>query len=304
MKFSLRTIMMPVVTCLIIITSANTGKGDEIYREFTGKNKIALKTLSGSCEIRRSESDKVTIRVIDNTRPRNAFEASIKDRGNSLRLTETIHESSSGNSKWLLTVPDGMDISFRSTSGSIEISDISGKFMSNSTSGSSGIKNCKGEFNFNSASGSYDIYECEGQFDIHSASGDVDIRGVTITDRSDFGSASGDINGRGIIVKANSNFGSASGDANITIGQSPEADLNVGSASGDAFLDYNGVEMVGYFEISARKYGGSIRTDVEFEKEEEFTKSDQKYIKKTARFKDITPFISIGTSTGRAELRR
>jgi DUF4097 and DUF4098 domain-containing protein YvlB len=286
------------------MTLTNTGKGDEIYKEFTGKDRITLKTLSGDCEIRRSDSDKITIRVIDSTRPRDAFEISIKDLGNSLRLTETIHGTSHGESKWILTVPDDMDISFRSTSGRIEISNLSGEFMSNSASGSSMIKNCRGEFDFHSASGDQNIYDCEGQFDIHSASGDVNIRGITITDLSDFGSASGDINGRGVIVKAKSNFGSASGDANITIDRSPQADLDVGSASGNALLDYNGIEMVGYFEISAKKHGGVIKSDVEFEKEEEFTRNHQKYIKKTVRFKDITPFISVGSSTGRAELRR
>jgi DUF4097 and DUF4098 domain-containing protein YvlB len=304
MKRNLENVLISLAGFFLIFLLTELAFGDEIYREYTGKDQITIKTLAGNCEIRPSHSDKITVRVINSVRPKDAFDADFKDRGNTLVFTENLRGSSSGASRWLITAPDGIDINFRSTSGSMSIADLTGKFMSNTASGDVEVERCRGEFNFESASGGYDIYNCEGEFDIHGASGNLRLKDIIVNSPSEFASASGDVNGRGIIVKSKSTFGSASGSVEIVLGDSPAADLNVGSASGDATLDYNGAEPIGFFEMTAKRYDGVIKSDIEFDKEEQFTKNDQLYIRKTARLKDDMPYISVGTGTGRAELRR
>jgi hypothetical protein len=127
---------------------------------------------------------------------------------------------------------------------------------------------------------------------------------VIVTDNSSFNTASGDVRGRGITAKAKCDFGSASGDADVELAESPEADLNVGSASGNAMLDYNGNKMAGFFELTAKRRGGDIKADIDFDNEEEYSKSGQRYIRKTAQIGDDKLYIHVGTASGRAELRR
>ena len=298
------TKIMFMVIVLFIVFGEVSSFAEEIYKEFDAKRKIVLETISGDCEIRKGKSDKIEVTVINKVHPSDSFEPIFRDRGDILRLEERFSEESRGSSIWLLTVPDGIEIKFESASGNMNISDLKGEFRGSTASGDYEIYNCKGEFDLNTASGDCQIVNCEGMFDINSASGDLEIRDVVTTYDSEFSSASGSVDGFDITTRDRCNFASASGNVDIVLAKSPGDDLNIGSASGDARLNYNGNEIVGYVELSAKKRGGDIKSDFKFEYEEEYRKNGQTYIKKFASLKGNTPTITVGTATGRAELKK
>lgn len=304
MKSAVSILSSPIVIVLAIIFSVNIALGDNIVREFDAKERVIIKTLSGDCEIKKANTDKITVEVISHVRPGHVFDAIMRDRGSSLKLTEKIRGSSEGPSFWIVTVPEGTEIDFNSTSGGLVVSDISGEFYGNTASGNYELNNCRGRFDLNTASGDYLIEDCRGEFEINSASGNLNIRNVVVEDKSNFSSASGRVRARNVVIDDVCNFGSASGDVDVELARSPKEDLNVGSASGDASLDYQGNDLAGYIEMTVKKRGGSIRSDIEFDDEEEFYKHDQLYIRKYATIGDDFPRISVGSATGRAELSR
>ncbi len=302
MKIKVKMIASVIVVMLLL--GAVQALADEIVREFDPKARVIIETVSGDVEIRKGGSDKIKVVVDANVRPRDSFEPIFRDRGRSLRLEERIYESNSGRITWTLTVPNGTEIKFNSASGNMTIEDIEGEFSGSTASGDYNIYSCKGIFDLNTASGDYTLEDCSGEFDINSASGDFSIRHIKIDERSKINTASGDITGRDVLVNGYCDFGSASGDVKIVLGESPKDDIKVGSASGDASLDYNGNKMVGFFEVSAKRRNGHIRSDLDFDNEEEYRKNGQWYVRKTVKLNDNEPLITVGTASGRAELKK
>lgn len=320
MNSAVKTMILVFVSVLIL--GAGYAFADEINKEFDSRERVTIETISGDVEIQKGESDKIKVTIINNLKPRDAFEPVFKESGKSLQMEERILDRSHGNITWIVTVPVGTEIKFSSASGDLTIEDISGKFRGstasgdynlyecqgifdlNSASGDYDIEDCKGIFDMSTASGDYTIEDCEGEFDISSASGDFSIRNININERSSISSASGDVTGREVIVNQYCNFSSASGDVDITLGASPKDDIKVGSASGDVLLDYNGNKMVGYFEITAKRRNGHIRSDLDFDNEDEFRDNGQWYVRKSATLNGDTPFVSVGTASGRAELKK
>ncbi len=272
-----------LIGILILSLSSFANPKREFVREFDKKELVSLKTIAGDCIIKTGDNDKITVKVINEYSPRDSFEPSFRERDNSLRMKEKIYGSNRGGSTWIITVPEGTEIDFSSTSGGIMIRDYNGELRGSTASGDYEIINCKGYFYLNTASGYYGIENCQGEFDIHSASGNIDAQGIIITEESDFASASGNVK--------------------VTMGATPEHDLNVGSASGRALLNYDGNKMIGLFELTARYDLGRIDAPFEFDDVEKFRKNGQRYILKSFTRETDQPLITIGTASGRATLR-
>jgi DUF4097 and DUF4098 domain-containing protein YvlB len=301
MRFNKIIILSIIIAVAIWPIYVSADPDREITKKFDNKERIEIKTLSASCILKKGNSDGILLEAVSDYHPQDAVELKIKDRSKVLYLTEKVYGHVDGSAVWTLTVPDGIEIDFKSTSGGLDISDLQGDFSANSASGGYELQNCRGRFDLNTASGSYNVANCEGNFDIHSASGNLYIDNSK--GKFDASSASGNVRARNVAITDRSNFGSASGNAAVELGETPEFDLIVGSASGDARLDCAGHQLKGHFEISARRRGGRIKASVDFDETGEFTKNDQVYTWKSFTRGDSYPKTKVGTSTGTAEYR-
>jgi DUF4097 and DUF4098 domain-containing protein YvlB len=171
----------------------------------------------------------------------------------------------------------------------------------------------------NSASGTIDLVEYTGQADLNNASGNITLDAVNgvidvssasghiyaseATGDLNLSCASGNVTGDGVIFTATSSLSSASGNVAVVVAESPVYDLSLSSASGDAMLNYNGNEVQGYFEFTARQSDGTIISPYPFDSETTFTQNEYIYMRKSFTRGQGTPRISISTSSGEAALR-
>lgn len=178
---------MKVATCIFCALAlsicncvAQSDAKGKVNNEFEGISSIDISTISGSCEIIKGETQLVKIELSYNYKPANSFEPIFSQEKNVLTLKELMHGSNSGHSKWILTVPEHMDIKFSSASGGIRMENIIGKIQVNTASGNvdaNGIK-ILGDSKFNSSSGSVHIaFKESPKYDVlaSSASGDAII---------------------------------------------------------------------------------------------------------------------------------
>ncbi|UCE66126.1 MAG: DUF4097 family beta strand repeat protein [Candidatus Zixiibacteriota bacterium] len=285
MTLSSKILLLTVTVMATLFLTAFSGDDDETAWKFEDIKLIKVKTLSGDCVIEKGDDGEISVNVVKGYKPRKSCRTIVREDRETLEITEEITGTGRGGSTiWTLTVPDGIEVEFFSTSGGVSISDVQGRFSGNTASGSFEFINCRGEFAFNTASGDYDIRNSKGMFKVSSASGDIDAVGLEID--------------------ANSMLASASGSVNVKVGKTPEHDLNVGSASGRALLDYDGNPLVGYFEFEANAGTGDIDSPFAFDDEETFYKNDQRYVRKWFMKDGDEPEISIGTGSGRAVLRK
>ena len=297
------SITVYVATALIILFAVSQATADEqVTKSFPKKDRIVIETVSGNCLIMKGESDKIDVEVVYDYDPEDSYEPRMKESTSTLRLSEKMYESNSGSSSWTVTVPDDVDVDFSSASGSFTVQDLKGEFSVSTASGDVELDNCSGQFKLSSASGHVFLINCQGDFDVSSASGDV--KAEDCEGRFELSSASGDVNVRKVTVSEESNFSSASGDAYVIVAATPQVDFEVSSASGSATLDYDGNPIKGQFEFRAKAHGGDIECPFAFDTEETIRRHGERYLVKTATKDTDTPQISIGTSSGRAELRK
>lgn len=281
MRFLLKEV---ITTSLILLftSSVFAGRSDELFKTFEAKDNIRINTTSGNCSIRKGADDKIVVRVTWDMRPSDVYEPEIRERANSLRLSENIHGSCSGDALWEIEVPAGTKIKFQSASGEFEAENLEGEFDINTASGDIELINCSGEFELHSASGTVAVEECSGYFDMSSASGMVDAAGVKFEHPSEFSSASGRVR--------------------VVLSESPTEDLSVSTASGRAVLNFNGHPIAGAFEFTSKVRGGRVSSPFDFEEEEYFERHGQEYVSQSFVKGSDTPRIELGTASGRVSL--
>ncbi|MBN1884755.1 MAG: DUF4097 family beta strand repeat protein [Candidatus Krumholzibacteriota bacterium] len=291
-------------------------------KAFDGIERIEIKVVTGRCVVTKSGGDKVTVRVESRYDDPDAVEIRIDRDDDVLEIEEEFHDSSDGYCEIYVTVPDGIEIDFNSASGGMSIEGVTGEFAASTASGGYRIEECAGRFRLSTASGDYRIEKCTGRFRLSTASGDVDAidcRGDfdmstasgdvdAIDCRGDFelSTASGNVDARGIVIEGDSEFSTASGKATVVLASSPDHDISVGSASGDAILDFDGNEVKGYVEMTAKKRGGRIKCPFDFDDEETFRRGGNRdtYVRKTVTIKSERPVVTIGTASGAAVLKK
>ncbi len=281
---NLKTVRVVLITALVVLLGMAVGvQSRGLTRTFDAKEIVKINTVSGNCVIRKSDDGKITVEVDAYYRPHDSFEPNIRERGNSIVIDEKFYGSSSGDSDWIITVPDGTRIRFSSASGDFEAHDLKGDFRVNVASGEIMLTNCEGDFDLSTASGDVILDNCKGDFSASSASGHVEAEGVHL--------------------EQSSSFSAASGDVDVRLASTPECGLSVSSASGKALLNYGGNPIKGYFEFVAKKGRGRIISPIEFEAEEMFRRHGDRYIAKAFTKGEKTPEILIETASGKAELR-
>jgi len=292
----------------------------EIDKTYEAKKTVRIETTSGDCIIKAGDAGKINVHVEYSERAAESFEADIQEKSNSIRIKERWHgRNSGGRVLWTITVPSETEIEFSTASGDLSVEKINNVLEASTASGDVTIENgqgdmeistasgdinvsdSKGKFDFSTASGDIKSSQLAGDLDFSTASGDIKIRGAQAS--FDLSCASGDIEVSGITIEDDSEFSTASGDVELSLEKSSEYDLDLSTASGDVTLDYNGNEVKGYFEFSAKKRSGSIRSPIDFDREEEYGRNGDEYVKKSFTRGGETPKIYISTASGRVVLK-
>lgn len=190
-------------------------------------------------------------------------------------------ETASGDMT-LTNISDGLDIS--AASGDIEAENVTGNVEIVVASGDIMIKKLNGSGKIKAASGNITITEAKGKYEMKTASGNIETSNIQFTGASELMAASGNVN--------------------VSLNSVLNSDLELTTASGDAILDFNGNEIKGYVEMSAREDKGKIVSDIKFDKEEKEERNGKTYDVKSFSRNGNAPKIFIQTASGTAELRK
>jgi len=114
--------------------------------------------------------------------------------------------------------------------------------------------------------------------------------------------ASGEVVAADNELSGSSVFSSASGDVEVSLSKSQLHDLKLSTASGDVVLKYNGNQMLGTFEFTAKVDQGKIISPVKFDKEVVITRNGDEYDVKSFTLGNATPSIVLKTASGTAKL--
>jgi DUF4097 and DUF4098 domain-containing protein YvlB len=321
---------------LVNLQAGNDGDKMEIRKTFEGIDSVKIRTMNGSCAIKKAEGREATVQLLYEG-DSDQFKPYVEKEGSTLLVMDRAG-SCGEDSVCTITVPTKTDVEFtsvsgnfsiagitadieaRTVSGDIKAADCSGTMQFNTTSGeftlenligqidlrgtSSNMKisNLSGELEVKTSSGDIEIEKAEGKLSLKMASGDIEMKGV----KGEFKvqSASGDVDLTDITITGSSTFKVASGDIEIVLAASPVHELTLASASGNATLDYNGNPVKGWFEFKARAKNGQIVSPFPFDETNTEEKWGQKYDVKTFKMNGDTPKIYIHTASGTAELKK
>ena len=308
----------------------------EVNKTFDAKEILKMSTVSGDCTIKKGTSNKIIVHLIY-TYSDDCFEYIFEEEENYLKIKEDFHgRNCNGKSEWTITIPANISVKFSSASGDLILNDVDNNLKASTASGDIEIKNvgkevkistasgdivleningdseissasgsitardCKDGLKISSASGNIDATNINGEIEIKTASGDIELIGA----KGNFSvkAASGNVEADNIEILGESYFKSASGDVEVILSKTAGYDLVLSSASGNSVLDFNGNEINGYFEFSARVDKGKIISPIKFDKEEIIQKNGKDYYLKSFTKGKDTPVVKIKTASGKAEL--
>ncbi|MBU8920498.1 MAG: DUF4097 domain-containing protein [Bacteroidales bacterium] len=331
-----------IIAMLIVALCASAGftRGDdEVIKRFDDVKRIRISTVSGDCLVKTHKSNEVIVELYRDVYPEDAMDYRIKESGGKLIIKEEWHgRSSSGEVKWTLTVPADIDIEFSTASGDFEISGVSGDVEVSTASGDISAEDMDGELDVSTASGEVRLIDVRGEKEVSTASGDIyienvteevelstasgDIEAVNVEGDIELSTASGDIevsDSKGIfslstasgtvkaydiIIDGNSRFSTASGSVKVRLSETSEYDMDLSTASGNVSLDYNGNEVIGYFEFKARKRRGRIVSPFDFDDEEEYRRHGDDWVRKWFSKKGDDPSVILSTASGTVTLKK
>ena len=150
-------------------------------------------------------------------------------------------------------------------SGDIKIINVENGLDAGAASGDIKLENISGECKVATASGDIDAEKVDGNTTLKAASGDITLNNAT--GRLVLKTASGNITAENIIVTEASELKAASGNVGLSLKESLTYDLTLSAASGDVTIAYNGNEIKGFFEFSAREDKGTIVSPIKFGKD-------------------------------------
>lgn len=316
--------MMKLKTTLVLLLIGTAVFAQKkINKSFEGIDRITMGTSSGDCILKKASGNMVELEVVYYDED---FDPQIEQNGSTLRIKEVGRNRNRGWSNyekspvWTLSVPDDIDVKFstgsgdfmasdlnlemdvNAGSGDIELKDMKGDIKSNTGSGDLMLIGFDGYISSNTGSGDLSIRDAKGELQLNCGSGDIEIDNADGSISANVGS--GDIEADNVIVKNKSSFNSGSGDVEVSLGDTPTANLSVNSGSGDAELDYNGNEITGTVVMKANKRHGDIKAPFSFDTTEEIDNYNQTTIKKTKKFDNSAVEIRIGTGSGLARIEK
>ncbi len=156
---SIQFLLITLLLFCLISCQKTSNKDSGITKEFPDISTIYLTTVSGNCKIVRSNNSLVKVSLSHHYEPSNSFEPIFEQNKNVLKLEEKMISSNSGSSEWVLSIPDNINIVFSSSSGKIEINNLSLCIKAETSSGDIIAKDVKliDNSEFDSSSGDVDI---------------------------------------------------------------------------------------------------------------------------------------------------
>jgi hypothetical protein len=314
--FSLFFLIIFLLSC----SYSNAQEEKEVEKSFSGISSIDLSTASGDCVIKKGSGDAVGVDVTYSYDDKD-YTPKMEKTGSRLKLEEKFHVNNTrGYSKWVITVPDGLELEFSTGSGNLDISGIKGAMDYNSGSGDAHVENFDGEMKLNSGSGDFHFKNVKGDVKVNSGSGDHRIENCELSAKANTGSGdievndskggyklntgSGDVGAGRLTLLERGNFNTGSGDVEVVLAAALIDDISANSGSGNAIIDFNGNTIEGEVVMTCKKSGGDIKAPFEFDSEEEIDRNGETYLKKTAKLGSKDILIEVGTGTGTAEIRK
>jgi len=309
-----------VVATLLLMAPVAEAQQTE-SKSFEGIKKIRMTTSSGSCRIKKGTTNTVQAEV-SYTFNENSYEPRMEQEGDMLVIRERFERgNNTGSSKWTLTIPDGLTVSFSTGSGDLDVGDLTIDLKATTGSGNLIISQAKGDIQGTTGSGDVELTNFEGDFQANTGSGNMLVENSSGDISLNCGSGnlriennkasiaantgSGNIRVRNLVTQGACKFNTGSGNAQVVLGATPAHDLSVNSGSGDAQLDFNGNEIKGEIVMKASKRRGEIIAPFAFDKTEELDGwGDDIVIQKTVVKGNATNRISIGTGSGSAVLKK
>lgn len=307
-----------------IIAAQTLFAQSESTKTFTGIKKIRLSTSSGSCKIVKGSDDKVTVAIRHNFE-KDFYRPELTQDGDRLELREDFNSGRSSYSGsgplWTLTIPESVELKFKSGSGDLDAANMKLNLDINTGSGSITLSKVTGEITATTGSGDVELMDFDGMIEASTGSGTARVANskgeirlscgsgnIRLADsQAEFkaSSGSGSVMARNLLLQGSSRFSSGSGDAEVILGGAPKFDISVGSGSGNATLDFNGNAINGEIVMTASKSRGSIVAPFDFEKVEEIREyGDQVVLKKTVVKGTATPRVMVSTGSGQATISK
>jgi len=319
MKRTLGALVLVLLVCSLS-TAAFARKTKVIEKTFDRVEELKVETILGDCIIKQGGGDKISIRV-EYTYDDDDFEAIFKERGGTLYVEEDIDGNNvKGESEWLIIIPAGIEVEFKSATGGLKASGLSGELEARSGTGNMIISGFKGELEAKTGTGNVTLSDSEGAFELNSGTGDITVNDATGNFDATSGTgdvkitkASGDFDARSgtghvkalkLSLKDYGEFSSGTGNAEIDLPEGGSYELEVTSGTGRATIECKGADLDAYVEMSARKRKGKISSSFDFEDEEEFERNDETYVRKWFTKGSGSRKIEIRTGTGRTKIKK
>lgn len=313
------------LSALLFLIAFSVQAQQTIERSFSGIERIRLTTASGNGLIKKGSSNEVNV-ALEYTYDEDDYQPEFEQRGSTLIIKEEFRRSryTRGYSEWTLSVPDGLEIEFKTGSGNIEIEGLTVELHASSGSGNIELTDILGNTRVNTGSGNIELDNLEGDVDANTGSGSIrlnrikgdaglntgsgNIRGRDVEGALSMNTGSGNIEMESVIVKGRTSMNTGSGNARLVLSAALDHDVSLSTGSGNAVLDFNGQDIEGKFIMKAQDKD-DIRAPFRFD--EEFGDDDDgrwrrgwrgSYTKEAqVGSKDIV--IRISTGSGRSEVR-
>lgn len=290
---------------VLIIGWVGLGHGQgskQIKKEFTAKETVKIKLVLGGCRIEKSQDNKIHVNV-DYSYADDEFSPKILEKENSLVLQEKFSDDNpTGESHWLVGVPDNCEIDFESATGELAIHGAKLEIKGNTGTGAIEIIDASGEFDLNTGTGPIQVSNTEGEIEVNSGTGPIKIEKSKGTVNANSGT--GKVVAFDITIVDEGEFNSGTGDVEIKLVKGEDFDLSLNSGTGDALLAMDGQPLQGYFEMTAHTRKGAISAPVKFDREEEIKENGSSYARKSFTKGKDSPRYFIKTGTGKAKLTR
>lgn len=299
---------------------------DMIRESFEGIKRIEIELGSGSGTITKSESKTVFVET-DYEFKNEEDKPLIEKRGSKLYIRERrkrnrnmFFGSRSSRAEWELRIPDGISLEFstgsgnvksngvayteveiNTGSGTIKLEDNAGEAYINTGSGRISVKKHKGDIRSNTGSGGILYTNVHGRLQGNTGSGDIQVEQSSGGFKLNTGSGDIELSETDVLKRTSLNTGS--GDVVLRVDKAVNADLSMNAGSGDILLDYNGAEIKGYIEMTAKRES-RIRAPFEFDRTETIKQWGGSYVVKSVTLGEDEPEISLSTGSGRVTIKK
>jgi hypothetical protein len=309
-----------IFTSLILLLSLVVFAQDQnVTKTFSNIKSIRLSASSGDITLKKSSGKDVKVSVTYSY-DTDEYEPLLTESEGRLTLEEKFSRGNhTGNSKWVIEMPDDLSVKVTTGSGDISVTGLKVDLKSNAGSGDVTLSAVKGDLDFNSGSGDMEIEDSEGEIKTNTGSGNIrasntkgslsfnagsgNIKIDKLNGDIKVNTGSGDIDVKGVTLTGASSFNSGSGNTNVALASGLNFDISLNSGSGNSTLHFNGNPISGEVIMTANKRSGNINAPFKFDKEETISDNNsQDRIRKTAKLGDKDIQIKIGTGSGTAEI--